>query len=128
MITHQQYKRLMSEYDKTGKITHSAMKADIDRHTARKYIQAGKGPAELQAKHTWRTRPDPLAKIWEEAVRMLQAAPELESKTLFEHFLARPESELEPSHLRTFFRRVRQWRPRDRSRKCSLPRNETPGN
>ena len=110
MITHQQYKRLMSEYDKTGKITHSAMKADIDRHTARKYIQAGKGPAELQAKHTWRTRPDPLAKIWEEAVRMLQAAPELESKTLFEHFLARPESELEPSHLRTFFRRVRQWR------------------
>lgn len=110
MITQQQYKRLMSEYEKTGKIIDSAMKADIDRHTARKYIQAGKSPAELQAKHTWRTRPDPLAAIWDEATRMLQAAPELESKSLFEHFLARSESGLEPSHLRTFFRRVRQWR------------------
>jgi hypothetical protein len=113
MITQQQYKRLMSEYKKTGKIMVSAMKADIDRHTARKYIQAGKDPAELQAKHTWRTRPDPLIKIWDEAARMLQAAPELESRTLFEHFLARPGGGLEPSHLRTFFRRVRQWRATD---------------
>ncbi len=100
----------MSEYDKTGKLTVSALKADVDRHTARKYIQAGKGPAELQVQHTWRTRPDPLARIWDEATRMLQAAPELESKTLFEHFLARPDSGLEPGHLRTFYRRVRHWR------------------
>ena len=110
MITRQQYKRLMSEYDKTGKISVSAMKADMDRHTARKYIEAGKGPAELQAQHTWRTRPDPLAKVWPEVVRMLQDAPELEAKTLFEHFLARPDSGLEECHLRTFFRRVRHWR------------------
>ena len=110
MITQQQYKRLMSEYEKTGKITVSAMKADVDRQTARKYIEAGQSPAELQSKHTWRTRPDPLAKIWEEATRMLREAPELESKTLFEYFLGRPDSELEPGHLRTFFRRVRQWR------------------
>ena len=111
MITHQQYKRLMSEYKATNKITDSAMKAGIDRHTARKYIEAGKGPNELPpAKHTWRTRPDPLAKIWDEATRMLLAAPELESKALFEHFLARPESGLEPRHMRTFFRRVRHWR------------------
>jgi hypothetical protein len=110
MITQQQYKRLMSEYDKTGKISVSAMKAAMDRQTARKYIEAGKYPAELQAKHTWRTRPDPLAKVWPEVVRMLQEAPELEAKTLFEHFLARPDSGLEEGHLRTFFRRVRHWR------------------
>jgi hypothetical protein len=41
---------------------------------------------------------------------MLQAVPELEAKTLYEYFLARPESGLEESHLRTFYRRVRQWR------------------
>lgn len=110
MITQQQYKRLMSEYQKTGKIIVSAMKADVDRQTARKYIQASQGPAEQQSKHDWRTRPDPLAKIWDQAERMFQAAPELESKTLFEHFLARPDSGLDPSHLRTFYRRVRQWR------------------
>ena len=84
MITKQQYKRLMSEYEKTGKITDSAMKADVDRHTARKYIEAGKCPAELQAKHTWRTRPDPLGKVWAEVTQMLRDAPELEAKTLFE--------------------------------------------
>lgn len=100
----------MSEYEKTGNISVSAMRADMDRATARKYLQAGQGPAELQVKHTWRTRPDPLEKIWPEVVRMLQDAPELEAKTLFEHFLARPDRGLEESHLRTFFRRVRHWR------------------
>jgi hypothetical protein len=62
MITHKQYKRLMSEYEKTGNMTVSAMKADMDRHTARKYLEAGQGPAEVQGKHTWRTRTDPLRK------------------------------------------------------------------
>ncbi len=84
----------------------SAMKAEMDRQTARKYIEAGKCPTELQAKHTWRSRPDPLEKIWPEVTRMLEDAPELEAKTLFEHFLARPDSGLEESYLRTFFRRV----------------------
>jgi hypothetical protein len=110
MITKQQYQRLMSEYEKTGKLTDSAMKADVDRHTARKYLEAGQCPGELQAKHTWRTRPDPLDPVWEEVTRMLRDAPELEAKTLFEYFLARPDSGLEESHLRTFFRRVRHWR------------------
>ena len=62
----------MSEYEKTGKLTDSAMKADVDRHTARKYIEAGKCPAELRVQHTWRTRPDPLDQVWEEVTRMLQ--------------------------------------------------------
>ena len=79
-------------------------------HTARKYIEAGKCPAELQARHTWRTRPDPLEKVWAEVTQMLRDAPELEAKTLFEYFLARPDSGLEESHGRTFSRRVRQWR------------------
>jgi hypothetical protein len=52
MITKQQYKRLMSEYKKSDNVSDSAMKADVDRHTARKYIEAGKSPAELQAQHT----------------------------------------------------------------------------
>lgn len=110
MITLKQYKRLMTEYKETGKIAVSALKADMDRQTARKYIKTGQSPAEGQAPHTWRTRPDPLAKIWEEVTKMLREAPELETKTLFEYFLARPESGLEEKHLRTFFRRVRHWR------------------
>ena len=110
MITNQQYKRLMSEYKKTDSISESALKADIDRHTARKYIEAGKSPPELQVPHAWRTRPDPLEEIWPEVVAMLRDAPELEAKTLFEHFLAQADNGLEEVHLRTFYRRVRHWR------------------
>jgi len=110
MITQQQYKRLMSEYEKTGKVVVSALKADVHPQTARKYIEAGKSPVELQKTHTWRTRPDPLEKVWPKVAAMLGDAPELEAKTLFEHFLSVPDSGLDETHLRTFFRRVRQWR------------------
>ena len=41
---------------------------------------------------------------------MLWEAPGSGAKTLFEYFLARPDSELEESHMRTFYRRVRHWR------------------
>lgn len=110
MVTQQQYKRLMSEYEKSGKIIVSALKADVHPQTARKYLQAGKCPAELQKPHTWRTRPDPLEQVWPKAAAMLRDAPELEAKTLFEYFLNLPESDLQESQLRTFFRRVRHWR------------------
>jgi len=110
MITKQQYRRLMSEHAKTGNVTISALKADVDRQTARKYIQAGQNPQELQAPHTWRTRSDPLERVWPEVAAMLREAPELEAKTLFDYFVGRPDSGLEERHLRTFFRRVRHWR------------------
>jgi hypothetical protein len=72
MITERQYRRLMSAYEKTGNIVGSALRADVHPQTARKYIQAAKPPSELQAPRTWRTRPDPLEKVWPEAKRMLE--------------------------------------------------------
>ena len=72
--------------------------------------RAAKPPPELQAPRTWRTRPDPLEKVWPEAKRMLETTPELEARALVDHFLARPESGLQERHLRTFFRRVQHWR------------------
>ena len=110
MISERQYRRLMSAFEKTGNIVGSALRADVHPQTARKYIQAAKPPSELQAPRTWRTRPDPLEKVWPEALRMLEVAPELEARALFDHLLARPESGLQEGHLRTFFRRVRHWR------------------
>ncbi|HEV2327318.1 MAG TPA: hypothetical protein VGY56_00860 [Verrucomicrobiae bacterium] len=75
----------MSEYQKEAKIVVIAMKADVHPQTARKYIRAAKPPAELQRKHNWRARPDPLAAIWPTAEQMLAQAPELEAKELFEY-------------------------------------------
>lgn len=110
MITKQQYRRLMNEYQATGNVTESAMKADVSRPTARKYLEAGQPPAELQAKRTWRTRPDPLAQIWPKAKAMLLEAPGLEAKVLFEHLWSHAPWEVGQKHLRTFQRRVKQWR------------------
>ena len=110
MIAKQQYHRLMKEYQSTENVTASAMKADISRPTARKYLEAQKPPDRLQAKHTWRTRPDPLASVWPQIEAMLRQAPELEAKTLLEHFAGMEGCGLSERHLRTLQRRVAQWR------------------
>lgn len=110
-------------------MTVSALKADMDRKTARKYLRnRGKSPQQLQAKHTWRTRKDPLAPIWSQAEQMLQDAPELEAKTIFEHLLFRQEGILDETHLRTFQRRVKQWRLcHGPDKEVYFPQVKTPG-
>jgi hypothetical protein len=100
----------MSEYQETGNTTNSAMKADMSRPTARKYLSAAQPPNELQAKHDWRTRPDPLAEIWPQAEVMLEEAPDLEAKALFEYLWERSPRAVAEQHLRTFQRRVKLWR------------------
>ena len=112
MITKKQYQRLMSEYQKTGKIGVSAMKADVHLQTAAQYLEAAQPPAELQAKHDWPTRTDPVAGIWPKAQAMLEQAPELEAKELFAYLcgLYGEEADVAPSALRTFQRRVLKWR------------------
>jgi transposase len=110
MITKQQYRKLMSEYQATGNVTNSAMKAGMSRRIARKYLQAGQPPPELQAKHTWRTRKDPLVEIWPQAEAMLAETPDLEAKALFEYLRERCPQAFQEKHLRTFQRRVKLWR------------------
>jgi transposase len=129
MITKQQYHRLMNEHQAHGNITVSALKADTSRPTARKYVRAGKTPAELQAKHTWRTRPDPVSGIWPQAEVMLRAAPELEAKTLFEHLIVKyPEAAMGEEHLRTFQRRVQQWHlQHGPDQEVFFPQDRSPG-
>lgn len=112
LITDRQYQRLMKEYNSKGVLTHAAMKAGMDPKTARKYVRAGKGPEEMKVPHTWRTRADPVEAIWPEAERMLEATPELEAKMLFEHLAGTRPGAVKAGALRTFQRRVTQWRCR----------------
>lgn len=128
MINLKQYGRLLREYARTENMSISALKAGVDRKTARKYIQANQPPEQLQKPRTWRTRPDPLAKVWPEAEKMLWDAPELEGKALFEFFEARADSGLEAKHLRTFQRRVRSWRAMNGPEKeVFFPQRQSPG-
>jgi hypothetical protein len=128
MITQQQYGRLLREYARTQNMSNSAMKAGVDRKTARKYIEAKQPPEQLQGPRTWRTREDPLAEVWPKAEKMLLEAPELEGKGLFEFFLEQADSGLEPKHLRTFQRRVCLWRAVNGPEKeVFFPQRQTPG-
>lgn len=109
MVKDCQVKCLFRIYGQTGFIGHSAMKSGMDRKTATKYLQKKKLPSSFSRIRGWRTREDPLVKIWEEAEEFLSDAPELEAKALFEHLLEKHPNQLNQAHLRTFQRRVRSW-------------------
>lgn len=117
----------MEEHEKTGSISRAALKADMDRKTASKYIRAGKLPSQLKKPRGWRTRQDPFAEVWPEMAAMLSDAPELEAKSLFEYLLSTSPAH-EPGQLRTFQRRVRQWRARHGPEKeVFFPQAHLPG-
>ncbi|MEE8441160.1 MAG: IS21 family transposase [Spirochaetia bacterium] len=88
----------------------AAAQAGMDEKTARKYLRAGKLPSEMKGEHTWRTREDPFAEVWSEAKAFLELNEGLEAKTLFEHFQRLDPGQYADGQLRTFQRKIRQWR------------------
>lgn len=100
----------MEETSKHGRIGDAAMKPDMHRETARKYIAAGKLPSEMTVVHGWRTRPDPFEEHWPEIEARLRDAPELEAKTLFEVLQEAHPGRYDAGQLRTLQRRVKRWR------------------
>lgn len=99
----------MKEHGKHGNKSRAAMKADMDRKTAAKYIAAGKLPSEMKKPRTWRTRKDPFADDWSSVADRLEDAPELQAKTLFEDLQRRRPGKYHDGQLRTLQRRVKQW-------------------
>ena len=100
----------MEEMSKHGQIGQAAMKADMDRKTARKYVAAGKLPSELKQPRDWRTRPDPFEEHWPEVEAQLRVTPEFEAKTLFELLQQQHPGRYEDGQLRTLQRHVKRWR------------------
>ena len=101
----------MEEMSKHGKIGKASMKADIDRGTGRKYLKLGKLPSQLAGQlRTWRTREDPFEEDWPEVEEMLTQAPALEAKALFEWLMKERPGRYHVGQVRTFQRRVKQWR------------------
>jgi len=110
MVTDRQVRRLMSFIRKGKSVVVAAAKADMDEKTARKYLRAGRVPSELSAAHTWRTRPDPFAEVWEYLREQLVVNPGLEAKTLFQELQRQDPGRFADGQLRTLQRRVKQWR------------------
>jgi hypothetical protein len=105
-----QVRKLMEEMTKHGRVGLAAMRAGMDRKTARKYVQGGKLPSELVEPRSWRTHEDAFLEHWPELEAMLSEAPALEAKTLFEMLLERYPGRYEDGQLRTLQRRVKAWR------------------
>jgi hypothetical protein len=100
----------MEEMQKTGHVGDAAMKAGMDRKTARRYVKAGKLPSEMVVPRAWRTREDPFVEDWAGVAAMLAATPGLDAKTVFELLCERHPGRYVPGQLRTLQRHVRRWR------------------
>jgi hypothetical protein len=126
--TDKQVRKLMQEYQKTGNKSISALKAGMSRKTAGKYLSIGKTPGELKTSRNWRTHQDPFKAHWPEMKEMLENAPELEGKILFD-FLCECHPECyQEGQLRTFQRRIREWRALEGPDKVIFfPQNHEPG-
>lgn len=103
----------MEEFSNHGRLERAALKAGMNRKTAAKYVNASCLPSDLRAPRTWRTRADPFEDVWDEVAARLVAAPELEARALFEDMLTREPGRFDAGQLRTFQRRVKQWRARE---------------
>lgn len=110
VVTRTQLTKLVIERNQGRTISMCAMKAGMSRKTAEKYLNQENAMEQRPVPHNWKTRKDPLAEIWPRAQVMLEDAPELEAKALFEHLMPGGAGAVEEKQLRTFQRRVRDWR------------------
>lgn len=99
----------MEEMSKHGGVGLAALKAGMDRKTARKYIAAGTLPSEMRTPRDWRTREDPFAEHHDEIHAILREIPALEAKTVFELLVAHHPGRYVPGQLRTLQRLMQRY-------------------
>ena len=112
MVTGKQVRRLRQKLMQGKTQEAAAAAAGMSVRSARTW-QRGPLPLESKSSRAWRTRPDPFAAIWSEAVLpLLQRDPEsaLQATTVLEWLEERYPGRFNPAQLRTMQRRLRDWR------------------
>ena len=106
----------------------TAAKVGISVRSARRIEQRATLPSQ-RGPRTWRTRPDPLAGVWEsEIVPLLRSTPGLTSVTVLEEMQRRHGEGLGEAVLRTLQRRMRGWRALEgEEREVFFAQAHTPG-
>lgn len=84
--------------------------AGVSAKTARKYLNLNRPPSQLTTAHTWSTHEDAFADVWPQAVVFLENNTGVEAKTLFEYLQGSYPGWFKPHQLRTFQRRVKDWK------------------
>ncbi len=103
--------KLYMEERKVGKSQESAAaKAGMSERSGRR-IEKGDLQADSRSKRYWRTRRDPFVDVWTEEIEpLLRTNCQLSPITLFEKLQKDHPSEYQDSKLRTFQRRVSEWK------------------
>ena len=130
MITDNQARKLMKYLQEQKTLEVGAAKSEMDEKTARKYRDLGKFPSELKAERirTWRTRKNPFNEVWEMVKSFLKNNSGLEAKTLFEHLQREYPGRFSDGQIRTFQRRVKNWRATEGpAREVFFPQVHKPG-
>ena len=129
MVKNNQIKELFKLMKKDGMTTKmAAMKTGMDEKTARKYLRSGNMPSEIQPKRDWISRKDPFESIWPQVKMQLEINSGLEAKTLFEHFQRMYPGHFQDGQLRTFQRKIKQWRAIEGpAREVYFPQKHHPG-
>ncbi len=110
-VTDAQVRKLMDKFNKDGKIGKASMAAGIDRKTGLKYVTLNKLPSEIPREaRNYSTHANPFEEVWPEVVAKLTLAENLQAKSLFKWLNKQHPGEFQESQLRTFQRRVKNWR------------------
>jgi hypothetical protein len=108
--TDDQVLALRKEFKKLKVIKIVALKTGMNRKTASKYLKQSALPSETIKPREWLTREDQLQNIWPRAEEFLSVTPDIEAKALFDHLLEAYPGIASEGQLRTFQRRIKQWR------------------
>ncbi len=117
----------MKELNEGETLEKAALKSAMSENTARRYRE-GAPRKGARPTRTYRTRTDPFKAVWPEVEAMLEAAPGLEAKTIFERLQQRPEASFTEGQLRTLQRKIRRWRAvRGPQKEVMFPQQHRPG-
>lgn len=110
MIRDHQVRKLWEFLDEGLPDGTAAWKSGMSEKTARKYRTRGQLPSETTKPRTWRTRSDPFDDVWSVVEEQLVATPSIEAKSLFEWLQRKYPNRFSEGQLRSFQRRVKDWR------------------
>lgn len=117
----------MKELKEGQTLERAAMRSAMSETTARRYREGAPRKGSRPTR-TYRTRTDPFEMVWPQVEKMLEAAPGLEAKTIFERLLERPEASFTDGQLRTLQRKIRRWRAQHGPHKeVMFPQQHRPG-
>ena len=109
-VNEKQVQIYMSERNSGHIQVTAAAKAGISERSGRR-IDKGQISPGVKSKRHWRTRKDPFTDVWDdEIIPILANAPELQPLTIFEHLCKVHPGKFQDSQLRTFQRRIKEWK------------------